>query len=373
MAGRDAQYTAPAATSPPLVALARFDLNATLDGPATPTADGYLPATPLAGTVSASSELATLTVSNVTGSRDAAWEGPLYRDLVMNSRDGYGEEGKLAVTLTGLSPGREHVVRLHGHDPATDYLKATLWFLAGHGDLVIDGNERFLGGHRNANGVDGGAGATDFVVTSDEGGAIRLVARGLDNFGSDHTAVLNGVEVFLRPDTEPVARFDVDARADQGTAPGYTPIWFDDRKAWRGSATQNGVTVTVWTDRIDSLRERGGDDPLRSDFVFGRDQHVVDVEGLLVGRTYEIIVHSVDLTGNLYAATRWRVEEPGRMPVVVRSFQMNARSRGPSGAFTFHHVATSTRFRLRGTDVMTSLSTDPSRVILAGLELRVVP
>jgi putative BNR repeat neuraminidase len=357
---------------PALVPVARFDLASTAAGPASPTAPGFVAAIPEAGVASAESGGITLRVRNVRGSRDAGWGDPLHRDLVYGDRGGRDPADKLTVELGGLVAGRDYVVRLHGHDSTGAYLLPTLWFRAGTGDLDLEGNRDFLGGHRNVNGAADGEGATDLVLAADDRGHIDLVARGLDDLGSDRVAVLNGVEVMERPATEVVARFDVDALPGMATAPGFTSLSFEEG-AWSGSARQGGVTVTMWSDRIDSLRHRDSDDPLRADFLFGRDHLAVDVDGLEPGRLYEVTVHSVDLEQNLHNTSRWRLDEPGAAPVVVRGFQINSASTGPAASFVFYHRARASRFRLIAHDVMSSLSTDPSVVIVNGIELRVAP
>ena len=91
------------------------------------------------------------------------------------------------------------------------------------------------------------------------------------------------------------------------------------------------------------------------------------------GRLYAFTVYSTDLEHNLYAASRWRVDEPGHEPIVVHDFHMNLHRADAGAAFTFFHRASTTSFRLRGEDVITSLSTNPSLVILNGLDISVAP
>ena len=90
-------------------------------------------------------------------------------------------------------------------------------------------------------------------------------------------------------------------------------------------------------------------------------------------RLYAITVYSTDLEHNQYAASRWRLDESGHEPLVVRGFHMNLHRSDDGAAFTFYHRATTSTLRLRGEDVITSLSSDPSVVIFNGLDLRVAP
>jgi hypothetical protein len=110
-----------------------------------------------------------------------------------------------------------------------------------------------------------------------------------------------------------------------------------------------------------------------ADFVDGRDQIAVDVSGLEVGRLYAFTVYSSDLEHNLYAASWWRLDEPGHEPVVVHGYHMNMDRADVGGTFTFYHRASTTSFRLRGEDVITSLSSNPSLVIFNGMDIRVAP
>jgi hypothetical protein len=82
-------------------------------------------------------------------------------------------------------------------------------------------------------------------------------------------------------------------------------------------------------------------------------------------------VYSTDLEHNQYAASRWRLDEPGHEPIVVHGFHMNLHRSDDGASFTFYHRASATSFRLRGEDVITSLSTNPSLVIFNGIDVEV--
>jgi cysteine-rich repeat protein len=366
-----ASTTTPAPQPADLVALARFDLAATVYGPATPTAPGFVAAVPAAGYALAEDRGISLLVSNITGTREAVTQDPLYRGLAYCDRGGYAPADKLRVDLAGLAPHTEYVVRVHGHDTANAYTKPTLWFRGDAKTLDSDDNAAFLTGHRNVNNTVAGEGYTDMLVRSDAAGRLALVARGLDYGPDEHVALLSALEVLQAPVTMLVARFDVDASPSLTTAPDAVSLSFDDAVAWSGEATMNGITARVTTDRIEALRWRMTDDPMLADFVYGRDQLVVDVTGLEPGKLYAITVYSTDVDYNQYAASRWRVDEPGLEPIVVHGFHMNLHRKDEGAMFTFYHRATASSFRLRGEDVITSLSSNPSVVIFNGMDIRV--
>jgi len=370
---RDAVSTHPPQQDAELRALARFDLAATSNGFATPTTPGFVAAVPAAGFAQAVDSFVQLTVSNITGTREAVVAEPLYRGLVFNDRGGYGPSGKLRVELRWLAPNTPYIVRIHGHDTSDAYLKPTLWFRGDAKTLDSDDNAAFITAHRNVNSVAAGEGYTDLTVTSDANGAIALVARGLDYVGADHTAILSALELFEAPLMTPVARFDVDVAPGLNTAPGAVSLSFDDLTEWSGEATDAGITVRVTSDSIGSLHSRGSPDPMLADFIEGRDQLVVDVSGLEVGKLYAITVYSTDITHNQYASSRWTVIEPRHEPLVVQGFHMNLHRKDEGASFTFYHHANETSFRLRGEDVMTSLSTNPSLVIFNGIDIAVAP
>ncbi len=359
--------------APGLVALARFDLAATVNGPATPTAPGFVAAVPAAGYALATSNGIALRVSNITGTREVLAGDPLYRGFVYCDRGGFDPKNKLRVELSGLVPDAEYIVRIHGHDTTSAYAKPTLWFRGDAKTLDSDDNAAFIGGHRNVNNTVAGEGYTDMTLHADSSGAIALVARGLDYVGNDRVAVLSGIEVLQPPTTTLLARFDVDVAHGVNTAPDAVSLSFDDAVAWSGEAVAAGITVRVTSDRIESLRFRESADPMLGDFIYGRDQLVVDVSGLEPGKLYAITVYSTDLAYNQYAASRWRLDEPEREPIVVHGFHMNLHRRDEGASFTFYHRAAATSFRLRGEDVMTSLSTNPSVVIFNGMDIRVQP
>lgn len=50
---------------------------------------------------------------------------------------------------------------------------------------------------------------------------------------------------------------------------------------------------------------------------------------------------------------------------------MNLHRRDAGASFTFHHRASTPSLRLRGEDVITSLSTNPSLVIFNGIDVEV--
>jgi hypothetical protein len=328
---------------------------------------------PAAGTAIAVDNFVQLTVSNITGTREAITADPLYRGLVYCDRGGFDPHGKLRVVVRWLQSGAEYVVRIHGHDTAGAYVQPTLWFHGTAKTLDSDDNAAFITAHRNVNNLAAGEGYTDLLIRADDNGSISLVARGLDYAGDDRTAVLSAIEILEAPATQLVARFDVDAEPGVGTDPGAASISFDDTIEWSGEATANGVTVRVTSDRIGALHARVGTDPMLTDFIDGRDQLVVDVSGLQVGSLYAFTVYSTDLEHNQYAASRWRVDEPGHEPIVVHGFHMNLHRADAGASFTFFHRAATPSFRLRGEDVMTSLSTNPSLVIFNGLDVAVAP
>jgi hypothetical protein len=371
----DATVSLPARIDTGLEVLARFDLAATVNGPATPTAPGFVAAVPGGGFALAEDRGISLKVSNITGTRVAVARDPLHVGQVVCERGGYNADDKLRVELSGLIPEAEYIVRLHAHDTAGAYIKPTLWFRGDARSLDSDHDHAaFVAGHRNVNNTVAGEGFTDVVMRADAGGTIALVGRGLDYAGDDHTAVLGGVELLAAPALTLLARFDVDAEPGVGTAEGAASLSFDDTTESAGQVTVGGITVRVMTDRIEALRRRDkATDPLLADFVFGRDQLAVDISGLEVGRLYAFTVYSTDVEYNRYAATRWRVDEPGFEPIVVHGFHMNQHRTDEGARFTFFHRANSTTLRLRGEDVITSLSTNPSLVILNGLDVSVVP
>jgi hypothetical protein len=373
----DARATVPTPADPKLTALARFDLAATVNGPETPPAPDFIPAVPAAGYALAedarSGTPISLRVSNITGTREAVTQDPLYRGLVYCDRGGYDPKDKLRVELSGLTPGAAYVVRVHGHDTANAYTKPTLWFRGDAKNLDSDNNAAFIGGHRNVNNTVAGEGYTDLLMHAANDGTLSLVGRGLDYAEDETVAVLSAVEVLAPPATTLVARFDVDAAPGVNTAPDAVSLSFDDETDWSGEATMNGITARVTSDRIQALRSRDTDDPMIADFVYGRDQLVVDVTGLEVGKLYAITVYSTDIEDNLYAASRWQLLEPGHEPIVVHGFHMNLHRKDDGASFTFYHRASATAFRLRGDDVMTSLSTNPSVVIFNGMDIRVAP
>jgi cysteine-rich repeat protein len=371
----DATVTAatPAYQDPGLPALARFDLASTANGFPTPAAPGFVSVVPASGRATAVDGGISLTVYNIVGSRDAVTSDPLYRGLVYNNRGGFDPVGKLRVTLRWLEPDTDYVVRLHGHDTADAYGKPTLWFRGDAKTLDSDDNAAFLTGHRSVNNAAAGEGYTEVLARSDANGVLSFVGRGLDYAGDDRTAVLSAVEVLRPPVTTLLAQFDVDDAAGVGTAPGAVSLSFDDHVDWSGEATAAGITVRVTSDSIGALHTRNGSDPLLTDFIEGRDQLAVDVSGLEPGRLYAFTVYSTDLEHNLYAASRWRVDEPGHEPIVVHDFHMNLHRADAGAAFTFFHRATTSQLRLRGEDVITSLSTNPSLVLLNGLDIAVAP
>jgi hypothetical protein len=348
----------------PLVALARFDV---VVGGA-PTAPGYVAARADGSTMSARDADVTLEVRNVTADRDDGSLDPLHRDAIVCTAGGLSARNKLHVSLAGLEPHHDYIVRLHGHQRVLDYLLPTLWF-RGDGWLDLDRNLRFVGAHRLTAGRHGGDGQLSAMLRADAEGRIDLVARGLDDIGGQQTAVLNALEVFARPATTRAARFDLDPAPGVATALGQVSLAIDE-DTWIGRATDGGITVTVSTDRALASRLRGEDEGQpAADFVFGLDGLIVDIEGLEVGGDYEVTVLSQDLGDNVFSASRWRLDAPGMQPIVVRGFQVNARSLGPASSFTFYHHATSDRFRLRATDVLYSESGDPSFVIFGGIEI----
>jgi cysteine-rich repeat protein len=371
----DLVASVPAAMPTDLVPLARFDLAATDQGPATPTAPGFVAAVPEGGYALAEDRGIRLRVSNITATREAPDAAdPLYRGLVINSRHGFNPSDKLRVDIGGLTPGGEYVLRIHGHDTKDAYTRETLWFRGDAKSLDSERNASYVVGHRNVSNTSDGEGYTDVVMHAGTDGTLSIVGRGIDYYGDDHTAVLSGIEVLQAPPTDLVARFDVDAFPEDDTAPGAVSLSFDDLTASSGVATMAGITVRVTSDRIEALRRRDGvDDPMLADFVYGRDQLAVDVDGLEPGRLYAFTVYSTDTEYNQYDASRWRLEEPGREPIVVHGYHMNMQATDAGASFTFYHRATTPRFRLRAEDVMTSLSTNPSVVIFNGMDVRVAP
>ncbi len=365
----DAVATTPVRQAPALTALARFDLIAG----ATAAAPGFAAAVPDNGAAQAVDGGVRLSVYNITGTREAVTAAPLYRGMVYNDRGGMNPLGKLRITLRWLEPYTEYVVRIHGHDTGSAYIQPTLWFRGDATTLDSDDNAAFITAHRNVNNLAAGEGCTDLLIQADAKGEISIVGRGLDYAGDDRTAVLSAVEVLQPPPTQLVARFDIDAEPGVGTAPDATSISFDDRTEWSGEATANGVTVRVTSDSIGALHARDATSSLLTDFIEGRDQLAVDISGLEVGRLYAFTVYSTDLEHNLYAASRWRVDEPGAAPIVVHGFHMNLHRADAGASFTFFYRAAAASLRLRGEDVITSLSTNPSLVILNGLDIAVAP
>jgi hypothetical protein len=358
-----------------LVALARFDLAATDQGPATPPAPGFVTAIPEGGYALAEDRGISLVVSNITATRQAPdATDPLYRGLVLNSRHGYNPDDKLRVELSGLTPGAEYLLRIHGHDTKDAYTKPTLWFRGDATSLDSEYSGAYVVGHRNVSNTTAAEGYSDVTMHADAQGKLAIVGRGLDYYGDDHSAVLSGLEVLQAPATDVVARFDVDALPGDNTAPDAASISFDDLTEWSGEGTMAGITVRVTSDRIESLRRREETtDPMLSDFVFGRDQLVVDVSGLEAGRLYAFTVYSTDTRYNLWDASRWRLDEAGREPIVVHGYHMNLHRTDEGASFTFYYRPMTTSFRLRGEDVVTGLSSNPSVVLFNGMEVRIAP
>jgi hypothetical protein len=52
---------------------------------------------------------------------------------------------------------------------------------------------------------------------------------------------------------------------------------------------------------------------------------------------------------------------------------MNLHRTDEGAAFTFYHRASTSSFRLRGEDIITSLSSNPSVVIFNGIDVSVAP
>lgn len=357
----DAVATTPATAPTDLVALARFDIASTVTGPPTPTAPGFVAAIPEGGFVEATDRGISLLMANVTGTRESVTGDPLYRGLATCSAGGFDPDDKMRVELTGLTAGAQYIVRVHGHETTDAYIEPTLWFRGDAKTLDSDNNAAFVGAHRNVNTTTAGEGFTDLVMTADASGKIALVARGLDDTGNDRTAVLNGLEVLQPPQLTMLGRFDV-----------ATSLVFDDSLEWSGESTKNGITVRVTTDVIESRRHRAVNDPLLADFVYGRDQLVVDVSGLEIGKLYAVTVYSTDTESNQYASSRWRLDEPGHEPLVMHGFHMNLHRTDEGAAFTFYHRASATSFRLRGDDVITSLLAN-GVVIFNGIDVSVAP
>lgn len=357
----DAVATTPAPAPPDLVALARFDIASTVTGPATPTAPGFVAAIPEGGFVEATDRGINLLMANITSTRESVTGDPLYRGLAVCTAEGFGPDDKMRVEVTGLTAGAPYIVRIHGHETTDGYLDPTLWFRGDAKTLDSENNAAFVGAHRNVNTTAAGEGFTDLVMTADDDGKLALIGRGLDDTGYDRTAVLNGLEVLQPPPLTLLARFDVATAFD-----------FDDSTQWSGEATRNNITVRVTSDVIESRRHRSVANLMLGDFIYGRDQLVVDVSGLEVGKLYAFTVYSTDTESNQYSASRWRLDEPGRAPVVVHGFHMNLHRTDEGAAFTFYHRASTTSFRLRGDDVVTSL-TAKGVVIFNGIDVSVAP
>ncbi|HTL38680.1 MAG TPA: BNR-4 repeat-containing protein [Kofleriaceae bacterium] len=227
-----------------------------------------------------------------------------------------------AVTLAGLAPRTAYRVRLHtnttGEPVAWTAKNAAL-------DLDLCSKDGIVGAHRPGNSVTGADAFIDVDVTSDEHGLIELVGTSLDDRTGHRDVSLSCVDVFPQPKTVPAA----------------------------------GVSVAITSDR-----------PQRADdeATVGRDRLAIDIDGLRPGATYAITVRTTATTECDKSGSRWRLDEAGRAPQVVRSFEL------AGGTFTFQHVASGSALRLLASDVEYRLSTNPSEIAVSDVAVEeVVP
>jgi hypothetical protein len=229
-------------------------------------------------------------------------------------------EDRLDVTLVGLQPLTAYRVRLHTYQSGDPTLSPAVWTRPSSEVDLCEHN--FVGAHRSENDAMGSY--VDLDVTANDAGVIALSGMSVDDRAMQ-MAPLAGVEVFAKPATVPV----------------------------------EGVSVATTSDRPQRSGERA---------IIGRDRLAIDISGLRPGTTYAITVRTAETTACDKAASRWRLDEAGQAPRVVRSFAM------ADSTFTFEHVASTTSLRLYASDVEYRLSTNPSEVSLADVVVEeVVP
>ena len=217
---------------------------------------------------------------------------------------------RLDVRVANLRPHTSYRVRLHSYQAADSTVAPIVWTRPG---VEVDACDKqsFVGAHRAENSATGSF--VDLDLTTDNAGVIALVGTNLDDRATQPLAPLSAVEVFEQTQTVPAA----------------------------------GVTVSVTSDRPQRPGVKG---------MTGRDRLAVDIGGLRPGTTYAFTIRVSGTRACDKTASRWRVDEDGHAPVVVRSFALADTS------FTFQHVASSTSLRLYASDVEYRLSTNPSEI-----------
>ena len=283
-------------------------------------------------------------------------EADLLRDFVYSST-------LLNLDLSGLSSNTRYMARIYSLDRSAN--NGNIHYLL-NGQYAtsqtLPGNNSVITAHRTIT-----SSATqshyDVLVTSGGSGEAHLTMQ------NRQLPFFNGLQLFEAPDTPNlVARFDVDDINDAQTAPGWTQLTFNDSALTTGAATSNGITVTVTTDRTDSLRNRIGADNMDDvveDFVFGNATMTVEVAGLTAGSMYEVTVYSQDLDGNLDNFFRWELDPGDASTDVLRAAHYNNESVGAADITFFIEPASST-ITLTGEEVN-------GIIVFNGIEIRAVP
>lgn len=344
-------------TQAALVSVAAFDVN--LDSSAV-TQSGFTAindgdASAAATPYSAIDGAVTLTITNphnqdrdrgVGGAIAGHPQADLLRDFAFSTNT-----QSMVVQLSGLNPNQEYVITAFGLDRQFNTNASAAWFSGTVAAGQSANGDNFLTTHQNR--TDDASGADfNLILTSSAAGTIDFAGRGAGGVpGAGEFAFLNGLEVFERPTLTSVIDVDVNDIASPKTEVGFVPLTLSAVGSTTGSVTDNGVTVTVTTDRTDTPdRDRNntpGED-LLDDFIFANDILDVQIDGLVEGQFYELTVFSLDTNGNNGQQSQWLLN--GEI-LKTDHFNGTGVANLDAGSFTVYLTAPSSSITLNARNV----------------------
>lgn len=373
----------PNVLSATLIPVASFDVNASANATATQVGfttitDGGLT------TFSATDGGVTMqvTFANAANDRDRLADGTLtgnpnaalLRDFVFDSNLSATPADALRTRLTGLAANTEYRLRVHSYDADANNNTVSLW-TTGAATTLNGSDPAFLLTHQTIQ-TRPDAGYFDVDVTTDGSGSITLLARGSTAATASSLVVLNGIEVLQQVSpVRDVIKVDVNhTNTNQGTPQMATEAGFLALNPinFTGSVTDpnSNVTVTVTSDRTDNpTRNRNNTgEALYSDFIFSNAVMTVDIDGLTVGKEYELTIFSQDTDGNTTHLSAWFLD--GSLDA-FRSAHLNINdenSNRNAWGFTTNFTATDTSVTITGREVPGRATTD--LIFFNGLILR---
>jgi len=366
-----------------LVPVAAFDVNQSANAGATQAGftaitDGGLT------TFSAINAGVTLqvTFASAANDRDRLADGPLagnpqaqlLRDFVFDNNLAATPANALRTQLSGLTANADYRLRVYSYDADANNNTVSLW-TTGAATVLGASDPAFLLTHQTIQ-ARPNAGYFDIDVTTDGTGSITLLTLGSTAATAASLALFNGIEVLQQvgPATD-VIKVDVNhTNTNQGTPQMATQAGFLGLNPINntGSVTDpnSNVTVTVTSDRTDNpTRNRNNTgESLYSDFIFSNALMTIGINGLTIGKEYELTIFSQDTDGNTTHLSAWFLN--GSLDA-FRSAHLNINdenSNRDAWGFTTNFTATATSVAITGREVPGRATTD--LIFFNGLILR---